>query len=67
MKIWLIPIIAILAIAGLELFAMARGIDGAAAALAFAAIGSIATGGIIKIWGKLKAKGFHAHIGGEQK
>jgi len=60
MKFWLIPVTAILAIAGLELFAMSRSIDGTAAALAFTAIGSIATGFTVKFWSKFR--GFHISI-----
>ncbi len=65
MKIWLIPVTAILAIAGLELYAMSRNIDGAAAALAFAAIGSIATGFTVKFWSRLK--GFHISVNKEKE
>lgn len=66
MRKWLIPIVAICAIVLLETIAMLNGINGNLAALAFTAIGSIATGGTIKIWGHLKGKGIDLQVGNKE-
>ena len=66
MKLLILPLAGILAIVGLECLALAKGINGGLMALAFAGIGAIATGGGIKLYGTLKAKGFNLKIGKEQ-
>ena len=63
-KLWLIPLAGIAAIVILEIVALLKGIDGSLLAIAFSAIGAIATGGAIKIWGKIKGKGLDINIGG---
>jgi len=50
----LIPILAIIVIAGLELYAIGQGINGTALSLAIGAIGAIATGGTLKVMDHIK-------------
>tara|TARA_Y100000310_G_scaffold246017_1_gene251099 strand:- start:1579 stop:1782 length:204 start_codon:yes stop_codon:yes gene_type:complete len=54
MKVYIVPIIALTLVAGLELLALKNGINGTALTVAFAAIGGIATGGTMKVWQRLK-------------
>lgn len=56
MKLVIIPLVAILAIAGLEALALAQEIDGTLMSLAYAAISATATSGAMYGWHKYKGK-----------
>lgn len=61
-----LPLTGILIIAGLELIALSKGIDGNCLALTYAIIGSIITGGTMKIWGKFQGKNLQIKIKGQK-
>lgn len=67
MKKWIIPIVGMVIIGSVLIFAAAKGIDGTLLATGCSLIAAIATGGTIKVWGSLKAKGIDLKIGQEKK
>lgn len=56
MKTWLIPVVGILVLGGLEALALSKGINGQLFSVACGAIGVIAGGGTVKAFTSLRSR-----------
>lgn len=65
-KLLTLPVLAIVVITLLELFALSRGIDGIALTVSCSLISSVATGGVMRLKASLKNKDLEINFNGNR-